>query len=78
MSLQAHLPMEVDTKAKGVAPAGKHSQELKDKFLLLFLAMLGFCCCTQAFPSCGKQGLLLLRSTGSRHAGFSSCGTRAQ
>ena len=24
------------------------------------------------------QWLLLLRSTGSRHAGFSSCGTRAQ
>ena len=45
----------------------------------------------QAFSSCCKLGLLfiavrglliavasLLRSMGSRHAGFSSCGTRAQ
>ena len=55
------------------------------------MAALGLCCCTQAFSSCGEQGLLfiagvgfssrwllLLRSTGSRCAGFSSCGTWAQ
>ena len=30
------------------------------------------------FSSCGERGLLLLQSTGSRHADFSSCGTRAQ
>ena len=55
-----------------------------------FLAALGLCCCTPAFSSCGEQGhsllrctgfslrwLLLLRSTGSRSAGFSSCGAWA-
>ena len=60
-------------------------------FIYSFLAALGLCCCAQAFSSCGEQGcysslrcacfslwwLLLLRSTGSRHAGFSSCGMRA-
>ena len=48
----------------------------------LFLAALGLFCCTRAFSSCSEQGysslqcagfslrwLLLLRSTGSRHAG---------
>ena len=51
---------------------------------LLFLAALGLCCCVWAFSSCGEQGLLfllrwllLLQSAGSRHAGFSSCGTWA-
>ena len=29
-------------------------------FIYLFLATLGLCCCMQAFPSCGKWGLLLL------------------
>ena len=59
-------------------------------YLFLFLAALGLCCCAQAFSSCGEQGplfvavrglligwLLLLQSTGSRCAGFSSRGTRA-
>ena len=46
-------------------------------YLFLFLAALGLRCCARAFSSCGEQGLLLLRSTGSRHAGFSSCGTWA-
>ena len=61
------------------------------KSIYLFLAVLGLRCCTQAFSSCSKWGLLfvvvrgfslrwllLLRSTGSRCAGFSSCGTQAQ
>ena len=52
--------------------------------------MLGLRCCAQAFSSCGGRGysllqcvgfsllwLLSLQSTGSRHAGFSSCGTWA-
>ena len=48
-------------------------------FLLinLFLAALGLCGCAPAFSSCGERGLLLLRSMGSRHAGFSSCDSRA-
>ena len=59
--------------------------------MYLFLAALGLRCCAQAFSSCGEGGysslwcvgfslwwLLLLWSTGSRHAGFSSCVTRAQ
>ena len=29
-------------------------------FLNLFLAVLGLHCCTRAFSSCGKQGLLFV------------------
>ena len=60
-------------------------------FIYLFLAALGFCCCARALSSCGSGGhsllwstcfslqwLLLLWSTGSRHAGFSSRGSRTQ
>ena len=56
-----------------------------------FLAALGLCCCAWTFSSCSARGLLLvvvhwlliqwlllLQSTGSRRAGFSSCGTQAQ
>ena len=59
-------------------------------YLFLFLAALGLRCCARAFSSCGERGLLLVvvrglliavaslvRSTGSRHVGFSSCGTWA-
>ena len=59
-------------------------------FIYLFLAALGVRCCAQAFSSCSDWGysslrcagfslrwLLLLRNTGSRQAGFSSCGWRA-
>ena len=28
--------------------------------MYLFLATLGLCCCAQAFPGCGKWGLLLV------------------
>ena len=61
------------------------------KFIYLFLAALGLCCCTQAFSRCGEWGLLfvavrrlliawllLLQNMGSRCMGFSSCSTRAQ
>ena len=33
-------------------------------FLSLFLAALGLCCCTQAFSSCGEQGLLFVAVRG--------------
>ena len=59
--------------------------------MYIFLAMLGLRCCAWAFSGCGERGysslpcaglslrwFLLLRSTGSRHTGFSSCGTQAQ
>ena len=29
-------------------------------FIYLFLAVLGLCCCTQAFSSCGEWGLLFV------------------
>ena len=63
-----------------------------DLFIYLFLAALGLRCCTRAFFLVAASGgysslrctglslrwLLLLRSTGSRHVGFSSCGRWAQ
>ena len=33
-------------------------------FIYLFLAALGLCCCTQAFSSCGEQGLLFVAVRG--------------
>ena len=61
------------------------------KLINLFLAALGLCCCTRlslvvvsggySSLQCADfslQWLLLLQSMGSRHAGFSSCCTRAQ
>ena len=61
-----------------------------NKFTYLFSAALGLRCCAWAFSSCGERGLLfvwcvgfslrwllLLRSTGSRRMGFSSCGSWA-
>ena len=58
---------------------------------ILFLAALGLRCCARAFSSYGERGLLFvvvrrlliavvffLQSTGSRRAGFSSCGSRPQ
>ena len=60
-------------------------------YLFLFLAALGLCCCARVSLVAASGGysllrcegfslwwLLLLRSTGSRHAGFSSCSTQAQ
>ena len=63
-----------------------------NKLINLFLAVLGLCCwCRLSLVTCGDWGLLfvwcagfslcwlfLLRSTGSRRAGFSSCGSQAQ
>ena len=62
-----------------------------NKFIYLFLALLGLRCCASAFSSCGKWGLLfvvvcrllivkasLAAEQGSGHTGFSSCGTRDQ
>ena len=63
-----------------------------DKFgkslIFFFLAVLGLCGLSVVAASGGYsllwcagfslQWLPLLRSTGSRHAGFSSCGTQAQ
>ena len=58
------------------------------RFFFFFLAALGLRYCARAFSSWGERGLLfvavrgfllrwllLLQSTGSRHSGFSSCGT---
>ena len=56
---------------------------LKFNYFYLFVAALSLCCCAWRYSSLRCTGfslrwLLLLRSTGSRHAGFSSCSTRAQ
>ena len=58
---------------------------LKKKIIYLFSLRWVFVAARRLFSSCSEQGLLfslrwllLLWSTGSRCAGFSSCGTRAQ
>ena len=46
---------------------------------ILFLAVLGFCCCPRAFSSCGEQGLLFVAVRGLLIAVASLCfGVRAQ
>ena len=59
--------------------------------LFLFLAVLGLCCCKQAFSGCGEWGLLsscgvqpsycrgfsFCRTQALQHVGFSSLGARA-
>ena len=34
------------------------------KFIYLFLAALGLCCCARAFSSCGERGLLFIAVRG--------------
>ena len=52
-------------------------------FIYLFMAALGLRCCAHGGHSLlwcvgfSLRWLLLLRSTGSRHTGFSNCGSRA-
>ena len=35
---------------------------LKKNLIYLFLAVLGLCCCTRAFSSCGERGLLFFKN----------------
>ena len=37
---------------------------LFNKFIYLFLAALGLCCCVRAFSSCGERGLLFVAVRG--------------
>ena len=47
-------------------------------FVYLFLAVLGLCCCAQAFSSCGERGATLrCGARASHYRGFSCCGARA-
>ena len=42
-------------------------------FIYLFLAVLGLCCCAQAFSSCGEWGLLFIVVRGLLMAVASCC-----
>ena len=53
-----------------------------NKFIYLFLAVLGLHCCARAFSSCGKRGLLLVVAHGilivvASHRGARALGARA-
>ena len=50
----------------------------KVTFLFFIYKFIYFIFGCVGFGPCEKHGLLLLRSTGSRWAGFSSCGAQAQ
>ena len=51
---------------------------LKNLFIHLLLAVLGLCCCAQAFSSCSKGELLSGFGVGTSHCyGFSCCGAQA-
>ena len=47
----------------------RHNEIYKEKiffkfYLFYFLTVVGLCCCTQAFSSCGEQGLLFIAMCG--------------
>ena len=44
----------------------------------LFLTVLGIHCCTQAFSSCSKRGLLSSSGVQASHCGGIPCGAQAQ
>ena len=51
---------------------------LKIYYLIFFLAVVGLCCCTQAFSSCSEWGYSLLYCVGfSLQGGFSRCRAQA-
>ena len=56
----------------GITLSGAHAL-----FLYLFLAVLGLCCCVQAFSSCGQQGLLSSCYLQASRCGGFSCGAQA-
>ena len=47
------------------------------KFIYLFLAALGLCCCVWAFSSCIERGATLRCGAWAHCGGFSCCRTRA-
>ena len=48
------------------------------RFMYLFMAVLGLCCCSMAFSHCGVQDLLSSCSAWASHCpGFPCCGTQA-
>ena len=63
----------------------KQAAKLGPLFIYLCLAMLGLCCCPQAFSSCGEQELLsscgvqasLVEAPALGCVGFSSCSAQA-
>ena len=81
------MHMHVCTHSRKHVFIHKHASNCFVLFkIYLFLAVLGLRCCARAsggYSSLRCVGfslrwLLLLRSMGSRHVGFSSCGMRAQ
>ena len=60
--------------------AGQRSGPVAGNFFF-FLAVLGFCCCPQAFCSCGECGLLSSRGVQASHCGgfsLQSTGSRVR
>ena len=45
--------------------------------LFMYLAMLGLCCCTQAFPGCSRWRATLRCGVEAHCCGFSCCGAQA-
>ena len=63
---------------KNVGPMRAGIFFLINLFIYLFLAVLGPCCCTPAFSSCGERGLLFRCGAWASHCGgFSCCRARA-
>ena len=51
----------------------KKKKEKRLIYLFLFLTVLGLCCYTRAFSSCGERGLLFVTCAGLHWGGFSHC-----
>ena len=53
-------PLHWQADSQPLRHQGSPSHFFKIYFIYLFLAALGFCCCTWAFSSCGKWGPLFV------------------
>ena len=63
---------------RGAWRAAVHGVIFKNNFIYLFMTVLGVCCCTGFFSSCGEWGLLSSCHEWASHCGgFSCCRTKA-
>ena len=71
-------PILIKSESVGIGAGPRHQYFFLNKFIYLFVFIFG---CVGSLLWCAGFSLrwfLLLRSMGSRHVGFSSCGSRAQ
>ena len=75
-TLRSHIPAQISNLRNKISTLWKHFFFFLFK-IVLFLAVLGLCCCMQAVSSCREWGLPFIAEHRLQACGLSSCGTRA-